>query len=952
MMKRFFVFILISLFIASISGVAYAAIYLEDSLCEQGLKFYDQGRYEEALDEFQKALIVRPGYQPALKYIQMVQQAIGEGFEPETKEEALPVVYAPVTDTPQEAVQETLDMIDLQKQMIRERQVSMPARQKEASLAAPKVVPVNEVPVSKLVTKSLKKGQLPVTIINLDNDTLNSISQPIEIPEGKSIIVSGRNIKRFLVTTPEILGIERTNADQITVSGKNIGYSYLHIWDDNGRWTLECLGVFPAFEIPTYAEELRMEEGRSKNFKFRYSLDWADFDSGRGWGDLRRQSYSWAHFLTLTGETPFGDFDSSVSVRSLNTSTDLTYATVGLTNGKLGPFKGFNLRGLDFYPTFTNLTFPGATLRGGILSSPAFNNKLNYTLFWGKEGGGAYGNLSPGLDSAKDEFLDGVNLSFSPDKAQNYKFTIVTGYGKDRDNTLYKYGYDASANWNFNKWGAGYEIANDSKTVAQLLNAHFNLPKLNLNAELRDVDKKYMSMTGPGYGQGELGGLFNLNYAPTEKLTITGLLNIFRDRMFPAEDNPDRWNEDFSTTAAYQFTPTLSGSLFYSINNDLGRISQSRYQSPGASLNKNFTIFNRDLSMYVNYYHQESDNFSSHESDYINDKVYFGARYNLIGQLYYYINREYNWLNAVFTNERTHPNALETGFDWTDRILSSPFFGNFRFTYRQEKDTESNLSFLSGENYIEAYTEVAYRPNDTTEIYGSCRGRDVWAGGNPNVNKRVEMEYNAGLRYLWDTGVRWESSCDIEGYVFQDLNSDGLRQRNERPMQNIRIWLGKNKSQMTDIFGYYRFKSVRGNKATIILDTATLPPGYVLTVPMSQQTPIQGGRVARIDFGIVSRSEITGYVFEDKDNNGRYDREDKGVQGAVITLDGSKQVVTDSSGRYSFSNSATGGHTLTLDIDSLPVYYLPKVSVTKKISLFEGVTYTYNIPLKRIKEEE
>jgi hypothetical protein len=208
------------------------------------------------------------------------------------------------------------------------------------------------------------------------------------------------------------------------------------------------------------------------------------------------------------------------------------------------------------------------------------------------------------------------------------------------------------------------------------------------------------------------------------------------------------------------------------LQNDLGGLSQFRYQSSGLGLNKRFK-FIKDISTHFNYYHQESTSFSSPSSNYINERIYAGLRFSLIGALSYYINKEINWLEERYTATNTRPNALETGVDWSSQIGKTPFFGSFRFTFRDEENTLADLSFLSGEDYIEGYTELTFRPTNDTEIYGSCRMRNVWAD-NPNVSKRIEASFNSGMRYLWDTGVHWESVGNIEGYIFKDLNSDGL----------------------------------------------------------------------------------------------------------------------------------------------------------------------------------
>jgi hypothetical protein len=229
------------------------------------------------------------------------------------------------------------------------------------------------------------------------------------------------------------------------------------------------------------------------------------------------------------------------------------------------------------------------------------------------------------------------------------------------------------------------------------------------------------------------------------------------------------------------------------------------------------------------------------------------------------------------------------------------------------------------------------------------RCRNIWADRS-DVSKRLEYDFNAGLRYLWDTGVRWDTVGSIEGYVFKDLNSDGLRQRDDPPIEGAKVWLGQDKFQVTDIFGYYKFNGVKARRAYVVLDATTLPVGYVLTVPVTQEVAVAHMGIVRADFGVTSRSEISGLVFEDKDGDGEYTQQDKGVGAVTIILDENKKTVTDSFGKYSFPNIATGEHLLTLDLTTLPVYYLPKVAITKKVMLSEGMTYLYNIPLKRTQE--
>ncbi|PIP19549.1 MAG: hypothetical protein COX41_02300, partial [Candidatus Omnitrophica bacterium CG23_combo_of_CG06-09_8_20_14_all_41_10] len=64
--------------------------------------------------------------------------------------------------------------------------------------------------------------------------------------------------------------------------------------------------------------------------------------------------------------------------------------------------------------------------------------------------------------------MSGFNLNFSPVTWQNYKFSVAHGWGRDRQAYLKDYAYDLIGNWDFKHYGYSYEIASDTKNLAQL----------------------------------------------------------------------------------------------------------------------------------------------------------------------------------------------------------------------------------------------------------------------------------------------------------------------------------------------------------------------------------------------------------------------------------------------------------------------------------------------------
>ncbi|RKY32286.1 MAG: hypothetical protein DRP74_02940 [Candidatus Omnitrophota bacterium] len=940
-MKRLFVILLIFIFLfLNMPFPVYSYTLASAFLCELGIKYYNRGDYQAALHEFNKALLANPNNPVAREYLNKIKQ---REFEIRRKTRS----RAPAAPTlpKKRAVIEKAKVPSVP--FIRPSPVTRPAPEISP---IPSMGPAPAVPMPRRVIEEevVPAAELAYAVLRLDKEALALLKQPIEIELKKSLLIEGSNIQRFLVTSPGVITIEREGPDAVLITGSKLGYTYLHLWDQSGRNTLEFLTVPPKPKGPTLQEKMLLEEELAGTFKLGYSLNWNSYESGRRIDELERGTYGYTHWLRIDGQTPYGGLESSFSVRSLRTTTDLTYVTLGLTGGRFGPFKNFTLRGFDYSPAISNLTFSPTSLRGAMFDSPAFNKKLNYIVFWGREGGGRFGDLSPGLAKIKSSFLSGLNLNYAPFSNLNCNFTVAHGWGRARPEDLNRYNYDLHSTWNFRNLGLRYEIAHDSEEFAQLFTSRFSFPNLNLNLELRDSDKEFKTATGWGWRAGELGVLLNLSARPFNNISLSSRLDVYRDRISPSLEDEDRWNQNFNLNLNYKLSRLTSLGGYYLLQNHLGEVNQYRYQSPGLRLTRSFEFGKKRVSTYFNYRHQINQNYSSPSLNYTNDKVKVGLRMPLIGGLNYYINKEYNWLKEELNENNFRPHAMETGLDWSGRILETPFYGNVRFIYRDEEDTNSSPSILSGEDYIEGYAELSFRPKPDVELYSSGRIRNIWAE-EASATKRIEADLRAGMRYLWDTGLRWDIVGNIEGCVFKDYNGDGLRDRNEPPIEGAKIWLGKDRYEITDVFGYYKFTKVRAKKAYVTIDPTIIPPGFMLTVPARQEVLLSHGQTSRINFGFNSRTEIYGRVFEDVDKDGILGDKDKGVANVTLMLEDGRQVITDTSGRYFFRNVPIGRHTLTLELESLPSQYMPTVPIFEDIELSEGVSYRYDIPVRKIK---
>ncbi|MFC1594632.1 SdrD B-like domain-containing protein, partial [Candidatus Omnitrophota bacterium] len=322
-----------------------------------------------------------------------------------------------------------------------------------------------------------------------------------------------------------------------------------------------------------------------------------------------------------------------------------------------------------------------------------------------------------------------------------------------------------------------------------------------------------------------------------------------------------------------------------------------------------------------------------------------GLRFGLTDNLYFYASKEYNWLED-YAGNWSNPHVTETGLNYNTQLYESPFYLSSRLYFRNEEETIATRSFLAGQDNLEGHVELRYQPSEDLSTYLNFRANNIWAE-SPDVTKRVEAEVRFGTRFTFDTNLKWNPIGSITGRVFKDSNADGIYQSGELPMQDITILLGKEKTDITDSEGAFIFKNIRAKKAFVYLDVDTLPRGFVVTGPSSHEVDIEHRKLVEVDFGIVARSEIYGIIFNDVNQNGKFDAGDKGVGDIVLSLEDGSKTQTNARGQYYLRGVTPGAHTITLDMNSLPIDLIPQVPIFKEIELFEGVTYVHNIPLKK-----
>ncbi|MFH1938921.1 MAG: pilus assembly protein N-terminal domain-containing protein [bacterium] len=956
-MDKKFIFIFIAFLLILPAVNLYAQYYLSyDFVMELADKALEHEDYDEAIHYLNIAQILRPDKDEPLLYINFIKR-LKEG---RVKEIPLAKPYRKVDKKKMEKkerekkIEDSLTLLERrlrkkskEKIILEEKLPPLIEKEKEVKkeierkIEKEKVIEEAELapkpvykPGIKIVSRKARTLYLTDELFTTQPKTL------VEINLGEDLIIEGKSIKRYFTINPRIIDVERIDDKRVKIITKNIGSTFLHLWEENRRWTFN-IKVVPSYIGLIEEEEKSIYE--AEPFKLLYSADWGTYYRGKRIRDLEKQTLSFSQWAGFVGDTPYGELDGSGRWAKYADKLVLTNYTLGLTNGKIFNFKDFNIRGFDVSKGFSDLSYPGALLKGAWFDADAFNKKINYALVWGKEREGVYGYTAPGILEKRDSYIEGARIKLFPYEKTNYTINYARGFGEGRESYLKDKVYSFEFEHRQDLANFYSEMAYDESSLAGYFNSSYKLDDLTLRCNLRNIEKNFTTISGYPGDRGEIGGILGLDLKISDNARLSSDIDIYRDRYLFNEEKKRRPNFNSNTNLSLSLSPTSSlyNTLYYTY--EPGLSFPRRYLNARTTYSKSFKIFNeRSLSTFLGAGYQRSRNFFSRSSDYNVYTLSSGLRLALAKDLSYYLNYNYNFLEEQFSGQRSRPAVLETGVDYYKKITPN-ISSDLRFYFRDEENTTSTHSFLAGEDSIEGSLRLTYAPFKDVELFAETRVRNIWAE-SAATEEYMEAEVRFGINSSWDTFFRWNPRGRICGFVFKDLNGDGKQDMDDPPLEGIKIIAGK-KELITDAQGYFS-TNIRAKKVTVRVESDSLPQGYVFTTPSVSEVDIYHGKENKINFGATTSSTIYGIVFYDANGNKKFDAGDIAVGGAKLAL-GEKTTFASPQGRYFFRGLEEGKYTITLDINTLPIDYLPTVPIKKEVEIYEGINYIYHIPLRK-----
>ncbi|MBP5621951.1 MAG: hypothetical protein J6X44_08050 [Thermoguttaceae bacterium] len=286
--------------------------------------------------------------------------------------------------------------------------------------------------------------------------------------------------------------------------------------------------------------------------------------------------------------------------------------------------------------------------------------------------------------------------------------------------------------------------------------------------------------------------------------------------------------------------------------------------------------------------------------------------------------------------------------------------GNFEINEDPISDVTVKLYRLNGEKYeyvAETRTDSrGFYKFDSLDINQTYAVKEIqpvdWNDGKDSIGTLGgnidESDFIDSVRVLWDQhGEQYNFGellpvGSLSGFVYEDNNDNGVKEEGEIGIKDVLVQLyvvGDDGlatlvgSRQTDENGYYEFDNLKPKLTYIVRETQ--PTAYydgketigtifgeVVGKQINNDEIVDilmpnNGKGIHYDFGELKPASISGYVYEDLNDNGIKESNEPGIPNTAVTLwilnestseyeETGREVHTDSAGHYIFDNLQPG----------------------------------------------
>ncbi len=475
--------------------------------------------------------------------------------------------------------------------------------------------------------------------------------------------------------------------------------------------------------------------------------------------------------------------------------------------------------------------------------------------------------------------------------------------------------------------------------------------KIEFELNYRYIGSNFRDISQKAQLEKDEKGLFSaIKFRLTNYINLFGSFDKFRDNV---EENPERntIKESHFFAGFSVYSPVLP---YFSTRIEMSQ-KKSKKDFPDYIFRNTFGIFS-----------QISKNFGSFSP-------YLRYRY------------EKN-VDKLLSSNNNYSSTAYLGFRYTFRRTSSFWFEGIldqRFNYLKE-ETWRTISARAGLRYLfspkfNIYTEIFYHREgiekflDRINAYLGINYELPWGFNlnfdirsniplnNPNVSSTYWFTVRLNKKFKWGAppkilgkvkGIAITGLGNIEGFIFNDLNQNMVKDPNEKGIPGLIVKLEDGSTCETDKNGKFKFSNVIEGIHKISMEERRIPANFYILSSVKKEIIIKARRTQKVNFALIEGSTISGRVINDINKNKKIDKDEKGIKDVLVLLKPIEKektktkekylkemilnTYTDSNGNFIFENILPGEYILSVDIETLPKRAWFITSPSKKIKILPG----------------
>ena len=252
---------------------------------------------------------------------------------------------------------------------------------------------------------------------------------------------------------------------------------------------------------------------------------------------------------------------------------------------------------------------------------------------------------------------------------------------------------------------------------------------------------------------------------------------------------------------------------------------------------------------------------------------------------------------------------------------------NGQFDWRTSNLLNNRLSFSAGVGYnytpssgfspYERLSASVNLPRQTSlqvNYYQTDQGPTLLVTVRGSLFKKREAR-----AFLDSPASEMNSYGKVSGRVYQDVDQNGKFDPSvDKPQADVKVRVDGNRYVVSDEKGMYQFEAINAGDHKIYLDLLSVRADLTMLGEAAQDTKLLAGHTTNFDFRLVRTGRITGRVWLDANENGKFDEGESPLADIRVVTSSGRDTLTDADGNFTIADLAPGEHVFLLDEKTLP----------------------------------